>query len=411
MGEISRFSFPTAIAVGVGAGATLVDVLKKEGLSRPMIVTDKGLAALPIVGTYCDGLAKGGLSPILFSELWGNPVKSQVTAGVEHYRDNNADAIVGFGGGAAMDVAKAIALMVHHEGDLFDYEDGKPDALPVDKDIPYLAMVPTTAGTGSEVGRALVVSDDVTKVKKIIFDPRLMPKIALLDPTLSLGLPPQITATTGLDALCHLVEAYVAPGSHPMADGIALEGIRLIEENLVKAVGHAALQTGQQDAYPAAVAAVGAETSEEDHIQVRTQMLLAAMMGAVAFQKGLGATHSCAHALSTVCDLHHGLANGILMPYVMRYNLEAVPERFVNMARAARLQEERAEAFVGWLVALQMMLEVPRNLKDAGVKVGQIEELSDHAFRDGCHQSNPRPCTRDDLRRLFVSALGAEGKV
>jgi alcohol dehydrogenase class IV len=304
-----------------------------------------------------------------------------------------------------MDVAKTIALMVNHPGDVFDYEDGKPDALPVTEPIPYLAMVPTTAGTGSEVGRASVVSDDETKAKKIIFDPTLMPKVAILDPELLEKLPPSITATTGLDALCHLVEAYLAKGEHPMCDGIALEGIRIIKEALVECVGFAAKACGQEADYPQAIAVIQ-DDSRERHMRIRERMLQAAMMGAVAFQKGLGTTHSIAHALSTVNDLHHGLANGILMPHVMRYNAQEVPERFVTMAQAAGL-DPTPESFINWLVELQTTLNVPGYLAPAGVTEDHLESIADYAFADGCHQSNPRDCTRDDLLAITRAALSA----
>lgn len=403
--NIQRYNYPTPIALGVGARSLLAPDLKSHGLRKPMLVTDRGVAQLPFFAELQTMLESADLSPVSFSEIWGNPVKSQVMAGVELARDQQIDSIIGVGGGAAMDVAKAIALMVHHPGDLFDYEDGKPGALPVDQHIPYLVMIPTTSGTGSEVGRAAVVSDDETKTKKIIFDPKLMPNLALLDPELTLNLPPHITATTGLDALCHLIEAFVAKGEHPMCDGIALEGIRLVSESLVECVGFAAKTSGSEETYQAAISHIQEDTHER-HIRMREKMLQAAMMGAVAFQKGLGVTHSCAHALSSVTDMHHGLANGILLPFAMRFNQTEVPERFERMAHAAGLPEVSGDAFIAWLVVLQETLNIPTHLSGAGVETKHLDALTEFALQDGCHQLNPRACDADALRGIFTAALG-----
>ena len=224
---------------------------------------------------------------------------SQVVAGVEAFRAHQADSIVGLGGGAALDVAKAIALMAGHPGDLFDYEDDKPGALPIDQDIPYWVAIPTTAGTGSEVGRSAVISDEQTHVKKIFFSPRLMAKAVFADPELTLGLPPAVTAATGMDALTHCIEAFLAKDYHPIADGIALEGLRL---------GAAALPRCYE---------------KGDDLAARGDMMMSSMMGAIAFQKGLGLIHSCAHALSAVSDLHHGYANGVMIDHALKFNLES----------------------------------------------------------------------------------------
>ncbi len=405
--SLLRYSFPTQVISGPNASDAIAGWLQERGCRAPLVVTDSGLANLPLISDFMDQLRGGGVIPSLFSDLGGNPVKSQVTAGVEAYKQSGSDAIVGVGGGAAMDVAKAIALMVNHPGDLFDYEDGKPGALPVDQPIPPMVMVATTAGTGSEVGRSSVISDDETKVKKIIFDPKMLPNLAILDPNLMLSLPPGITATTGLDALCHLVEAFVAKGTHPMADGIALEGIRMVAENLRDAFDFARLQYGTDEEKAASQARLGENNTESRHIEARENMLNASMMGAVAFQKGLGVTHSLAHSLSTVCDLHHGLANGILMPHAMRFNAKAVPQRFVRMAQAAGLNPATPDSFIDWLVQLQDQLSVPRHLKPAGVKEEHLDALVHFAVLDGCHQSNPCPVSEVDFRTLFHDAIGA----
>ena len=392
---IHQFNYPTRIQYGPGAVKLLPDALKVVGIRRPLIVTDKGLAPLPPVTGTVKLLEEAGLASAVFSGIWGNPVKSQVTAGVEAFRAHNADAIVALGGGAAIDVAKAIAVMVHHPGDLFDYEDDKPDARPMDKEIPYYVAIATTAGTGSEVGRSTVVSDDETHVKKIIFSPRLLAQRVFLDPDLTLALPPAVTAATGMDALTHLVESYLAKGFHPMADGIALEGLRILSRWLKPCVE-----------YAKAIAEGDKELLDDDgHREARGMMLNAAMMGGVAFQKGLGVTHSLAHALSTVCDLHHGLANGIMIPYAMTFNREAVPQRLADLAAAVGAQPATAEGFVKWLVDFRASLGIPADLASSGVKKDHLDRLVQIAVADVCHANNPRKVSEPDFRAMFNQAL------
>ncbi|HXU83696.1 MAG TPA: iron-containing alcohol dehydrogenase [Polyangia bacterium] len=392
---IYQFNYPTRIQYGPGAVKLLPDALKVVGIRRPLIVTDKGLAPLPPVTGTVKLLEEAGLASAVFSGIWGNPVKSQVTAGVEAFRAHNADAIVALGGGAAIDVAKAIAVMVHHPGDLFDYEDDKPDARPMDKEIPYYVAIATTAGTGSEVGRSTVVSDDETHVKKIIFSPRLLAQRVFLDPDLTLALPPAVTAATGMDALTHLVESYLAKGFHPMADGIALEGLRILSRWLKPCVE-----------YAKAIAEGDKELLDDDgHREARGMMLNAAMMGGVAFQKGLGVTHSLAHALSTVCDLHHGLANGIMIPYAMTFNREAVPQRLADLAAAVGAQPATAEGFVKWLVDFRASLGIPADLASSGVKKDHLDRLVQIAVADVCHANNPRKVSEPDFRAMFNQAL------
>ena len=378
---ISRFSFPTLIHFGPGARAMVKDNLKAQGVSRPLVVTDKGVAGLPMFKEILSGLSGAGLKPTPFSGIWGNPVKTQVTEGVKAFREGKCDSIVGVGGGAALDVAKAIALMIHHPGDLFDYEDDKPGARPFDQEIPYWVAIPTTAGTGSEVGRSSVVSDDQTHIKKIIFSPRLLARVVFADPELTFDLPAKITATTGMDALTHLVESYLAKGYHPLCDGIALEGLRLAAGSLVQAV------------------------RKPRDVDARGAMMMASMMGAIAFQKGLGLTHSCAHSLSTVADLHHGLANGIMIDHALKFNIPTVPERFTTMAVTIGLKNTSPEGFIQWLTGLKQEIGIPSKLTEVGLRVNQIDRLSDLAIQDACHQSNPRPCTREDFYRIFGETL------
>lgn len=395
---IHQFSFPTRIQSGPGAVNLVAGALQEAGKKRPLIVTDKGLAPLaPVTGTQ-KKLVDAGLDVAVFSGIWGNPVKSQVVAGVAAYRSHRADCIVGLGGGAALDVAKAILVLVNHPGDLFDYEDEKPGARPLDRDIPYWVSIPTTAGTGSEVGRSSVVSDDATHVKKIIFSPRLLAARVFLDPELTVGLPAGVTAATGMDALTHLVESYLARGHHPLCDGIALAGLRIVARSLEPVVDYARRIEGGERAL----------LSDSGHIEAREAMLEAAMMGAVAFQKGLGVTHSLAHALSTVCDLHHGLANGVAIPYAMAFNAEMEPgaTRLAELARLVRAEREDAAGFVAWLEALKARVGIPKALGEVGVKKEHLERLVDIALADGCHANNPRAVSKADFERLFRAALG-----
>jgi alcohol dehydrogenase class IV len=387
---LHRFAFPTPIVFGPGARRELAGHLTGAGCTRPLVVTDRGLAALPVFAAFRRELSS--VEHAVFSGIWGNPMRSQVMHGAEAYRTHDADSIVGIGGGAALDVAKAIAVMATHPGDILDYAWDHPQARPITKALPHFVAVPTTAGTGSEVGRSSVIGDDVTHVKKIVFSPALLAKAVFADPELTLDLPPAITAATGMDALTHNVESYLSPAWHPLCDGIAVEGVRIAARAL-----------------PAAVA-------NGHDLDARGDMLMCSMMGAIAFQKDLGAVHSCAHALSTVADLHHGLANGIMIDHVMRFNLPAAATKLAELARVAQVpggdrgsDEARANAFVDWLARLKQQLGIPASLSAyasaRGVGTDDIPKLVDVAVADICHQTNPRPCTADDFRRIFAAAM------
>ncbi len=386
--QIVRYSFPTEIFFGPKASGLLPSKLNALSHRRPLVVTDKGLVERPIVRRLVSRLNENNLYPQVFSEIFGNPVLSQVVAGVSAFRQHDADCVVAIGGGAAMDVAKAIGLMIHHPGHLFDYEDGKATRT-FDRPMPFLVALPTTSGTGSEVGRSTVISDDVDKTKKIVFDPILLPKIVFADPELTLDLPSHITASTGMDALSHLLESFIAKGFHPMCDGIALEGLFLLSTSLSKAV----------------LASQNPHENQENNLWVRGQMMNAALMGAVAFQKGLGVTHSCAHALSTVCDLHHGLANGIMLPFAMEFNLSAVSDKFSRVAHVLNLPEKTPGAVVDWLHQLKKEIAIPEKLSTVGVKSDDIESLVKVAIADGCHLSNPREVAAADFKAIFEKAL------
>ncbi|HSM81978.1 MAG TPA: iron-containing alcohol dehydrogenase [Nodosilinea sp.] len=390
---LHTYNFPTRIRFGPGARHTLAAELTTLGIHRVLIVTDKDVAQLPWFPELEASLA--AFNAATFSGVWGNPVVSQVNAGIDAWQAHGADGIVAIGGGAPMDVAKAIALMAHHPGHLFDYEDGN-STRPIDQPIPPIVALPTTAGTGSEVGRSTVISDDDTHAKKIMFDPQLLPQVVLADPELLLGLPASITAATGMDALTHLIEAFLAKGFNPLCDGIALEGIHLVAENLKACVDFARRQRAGEQFDEATAAA---------HLAARGGMLNASMMGAIAFQKGLGVTHSCAHALSTVYDTHHGLANGIMLPAAMRFNLAAAPERFLRMARVVQPGATDGQAFVDWVVGLSESIGIPASLGDLGVAADGLEPLVAVAIKDGCHPLNPKPVTEKDFYAIYQDAF------
>jgi alcohol dehydrogenase class IV len=377
---IQQFSFPTKIQFGAGARKLLADHLKAVEVRRPLIVTDRGVAELPICGEMTELLKAAGLAVAVFPQVYGNPVASQVGAGVAAFKSHRADAVVGLGGGAALDVAKVVALMAVHEGDVLEYAWDYPQARPVTRALPYFVAVPTTSGTGSEVGRSAVISDEKTHVKRVIFSPSLLARAVFADPELTLDLPPKITAATGMDALTHNVESYLSPSYHPLCDGIALEGSRIAARSLP-----AVMRNGKD-------------------LAARSDMMMSSMMGAIAFQKDLGAVHSCAHALSAVCDLHHGLANGIMIDHVMRFNADAAPEKMAELARVCGAGTD-ATAFITWLTNLKREVGIPARLTEVKVTAEQIPRLVEVAHADLCHRTNPKTCSKVDFERLFNEAL------
>jgi len=387
---IEKFAFPTTIHFGAGARRLVAEHLKSQRIARPLLVTDRGIAALPLLAQFVELLK--GLDVAVFSGISGNPVRKQVMDGAAAYRNHRADAVIGLGGGAALDVAKAIALMANHPGDILEYAWDHPNVRAMDQSMPYFIALPTTAGTGSEVGRSSVISDDQTHVKKIIFSPLLLAKAVFADPELTLDLPSLITAATGMDALTHNVESYLSPAYHPLCDGIALEGVRI------------------------AASALPAAVKNGHDLKARADMLMSSMMGAIAFQKDLGAVHSCAHALSTVIDMHHGLANGIMIDHVMKFNLPAATEKLAELAHVARVPdgdtgsaEARGRAFIAWLTKLKAELSIPAKLSDycapRALARSDIPRLVEIATADICHQTNPRKCTAADFEKLFASAF------
>ena len=307
-------------------------------------------------------------------------MKSDVHKGTEIYDEEERDSIIGIGGGAALDVARAITLRIYHREDLFKYDDLKGGDIYVTNEVPHFITIPTTAGTGSEVGRSAIISDDETHQKKILFSPKLLARIVFADPLLTMELPSFITAATGMDALTHNMEAFLVNMFHPMCDGIALQAISLIETSLVKAVNQPDLES-------------------------RSNMLIASLMGAVAFQKGLGVVHSLAHPLSSLLDTHHGLANAINIPYGMEFNIEGFESKFKQIAKALNLRQESGEAVVEYLFELNEKINIPRKLSSIGVKQEHIETLSDLALADFAHPNNPKPVNRDDFKKLYLKAL------
>lgn len=377
---IRQFNFPTIIRFGAGAIKELPGYLLANGLNRPLLVTDPMVSGLDFFKAIKESLSAKAISVEVFADIHKNPVKSDVLKGGDAYKATGRDCIIGIGGGAAMDVARAIVLRINHHRDLFDYDDLTGGDQYVTEEVPYFITVPTTSGTGSEVGRSAIISEDDTHRKRILFSPKLMAKIVFADPLLTMELPPFVTAATGMDALTHNMEAFIAKNFHPMAAGIGLEGIVLINQAIAGAVNQPTLES-------------------------RSKMMIASLMGAVAFQKGLGVVHSLAHPLSSLLDTHHGLANAVNLPYGMRFNAPGLETEFKRMALAMELSDTSGEAVVNHLFTLNQQVGLPVRLRDIGVKEEHIETLSDLALADFCHPNNPKPVTRNDFKQLYTEAL------
>ena len=376
--SIVTWSFPTTVVFGNGSIATLGDHVRRVGATRALIVCDPGVVKAGIAEKVRKVLEEGGLPAMIFDRVAPNPVEPNVTDGVAAFRSHRADVIVSVGGGSPLDVGKLVALKVTHDRPLADYDDATGGDKFISSNIPPIINVPTTAGTGSEVGRSGVVTLKSTGRKTVIFSPYLLAKAAILDPELTVSMPPLVTAATGFDALTHCIEAYLALGDHPMADGIALLGIELCAKNLPRAVE------------------AGAD------LAARGAMMKAAMMGAVAFQKGLGVCHSLAHPLSSEKNLHHGLANALCLPAVCDFNNAAVPDRIERVRRTVDLQ---STSLSNALRALREKLGLPSGLAAEGVLRSDIPKLAEKAMQDACHTLNPRPVTREDMAKLYELSL------
>jgi len=375
-----QYNFPTTIRFGAGSSGELGDYLLKNNLRQPLVVTDANVSQLVFFKKIIDGLKKKNIHAEIFSDIHKNPLKSDVYKGTDAYDLSGRDAIIGIGGGAALDVARAVVLRVNHREDLFKYDDLIGGDVYVTNEVPHFITIPTTAGTGSEVGRSAIIADDETHQKKILFSPKLLAKIVFADPLLTMELPSFITAATGMDALTHNMEAYLAKMPHPLCEGIAVEAISLISQSLEKAVN-------------------------QPDLEARSKMLIASLMGAVAFQKGLGVVHSLAHPLSSLLDTHHGLANAVNLPYGMEFNSEGFEYKFRRIARALELKEETSQAVTQYLFHLNTSIHIPLHLRDIGVKPEHIEILSDLALADFAHPNNPKPVNREDFRNLYHKAL------
>ena len=376
--SIHSCAFPTPLQFGAGARKLVGPHLLAFGCKRPLIVTDKALGALPVLAEFRTHLA--GLDVAVFSGVFGNPTCSQVMEGAVAYQAHQADCVIGFGGGAALDVAKIVGLAATHEGDILEYVWDHPTVRPIVNALPYFVALPTTSGTGSEVGRSSVVSENDTHLKRVVFSAKILAKTVFADPELTFGLPAHVTAATGMDALTHNIESYLSPAYHPLCDGIALEGTRIAAAALLSAV------------------------KEPNNLQARSDMMMSSMMGAIAFQKDLGAVHSCAHALGAVCDLHHGLANALMIDTVMDWNYAAAPKKFDELAHVCGVAGG-GKAFVPWLRVLKASVGIAGGLAAHGVKAEHLPRLVQIASADMCHQTNPRPCTAADFEALFKAAM------
>jgi len=377
----SNWNYPTTIWFGNGRIRELPAACAQLGMTRPLLVTDEGLAQLPMVSDCLATLPQAGLQAALYSSVKGNPTGSNVAFGVAAYQAGEHDGVIAFGGGSAMHAGKSIALIACQQHALWDFEDSGDNWRRADANaIAPVIAVPTTAGTGSEVGRAAVILDETAQAKKIIFHPRMLPAIVISDPGLTTGLPPDITAWTGIDALVHAVEAYCAPGFHPMADGIALEAIRLVHQALPRAV------------------------ADGNDLEARGKMLVAASMGATAFQKGLGCIHSIAHVLGALYDVHHGLANAILLPYGLRLNQAAIEDRMQHLCTVLGLPGSGTRGFIDYSLKLREELAIPTTLAQFDLDLSRAAEIGRLALRDPSTASNARPVDAQDLQNMFLAA-------
>lgn len=373
-----NWNYPTRIWFGPGRIAELSQGCALLSIKRPLIVTDPGLARLPMIGESVVQAKKAGLGVAVFSDVRANPVGKNVSDGVAAYKAGNHDGVVAFGGGSALDVGKAVAFMAGQGRPLWDFEDVGDNWTRANGDaIAPIIAVPTTSGTGSEVGRVSVVTQEETHTKRLIFHPKIQPSLVIADPALTLGLPRHITAATGMDAFAHNLEALCSPMFHPQADGIAVEGIRLVKEWLPVAV------------------------KDGSNLAARAYMMAASTMGATAFQKGLGAIHSLSHPVGAVYDTHHGLTNAVFMPYVLAFNRNAIEDKIIALARYIGLADASFAGFLNWVLALRRELAVPHTLKDLGVTNDRMDMLAEMATADPSAGTNPVPVSVKEHRILL----------
>ena len=378
----ANWNYPTTIRVGPDRLSEIGDCCLSLNLRNPLLITDPGIKDFPFINAAVDSCKASGLNCGVFSDVQPNPTGANIEQGVSAFNSGDHDGVIAIGGGSALDAGKAIALMAKQDILIWELEDVGDNWTRADAGgIAPIVAVPTTAGTGSEVGRASVILDEVAKVKKIIFHPKMVPAIVILDPMVTTGLPPMLTAATGMDALSHSLEAWCSPAYHPMAEGIAVEGIRLVREYL-----------------PTAVA------SGSD-VEARTQMLVASMMGATAFQRGLGAMHALAHPLGALYNAHHGTLNAVLMPYVLIANRQAIEPRIIHLARSVDIPNASFDSFLEWVLALRETVSIPQNLEDLGIDDNQADLIGKMAEVDPSGGTNPILFDASQYQSIFMNAL------
>ena len=382
----TNWNYPTTMWVGQDRIKDLNVACKNLNIKKPLLVTDKGLVGSDIIQNSLSNLKQNSFEVILYSNVVGNPTGTNVNQGVEIYRKNNCDGVIAFGGGSGLDVGKAVAFMSGQDLPIWDFEDvGDNWTKAKSNSIAPIIAVPTTAGTGSETGRASVILNEDTGIKKIIFHPKFLPSIVILDPLLTISLPPDITAATGMDALAHNFEAYCAPGYHPMADGIALEGIRIINNWLLAAV------------------------EDGSNVEARMNMLTAASMGSTAFQKGLGAIHSLSHPVNALNNIHHGLSNAIFMPYVLTFNKDVIEKKIIKICEYLEFQNKTFDEFLNWTLSLRKKLNIPHKLSDViELEKIDIDRLSKMALDDPSTNGNPKKLSLEDMKVMYEYSISGE---
>lgn len=378
----TNWNYPTIIWFGIDRIKDLAKGCEQLGIKKPLFVTDEGLVKLDIVDRTLSILRDNQIDFTVYSDVQGNPTGNNVERGVVHYNQYGHDGVIAFGGGSAIDAAKTIAFMSGQTKLVWDFEDvGDNWTYANETGIAPIIAVPTTSGTGSEVGRASVILDEKHHTKKIIFHPKMLPALVISDPVLTVGLPPHVTAWTGVDAMVHAIEAYCAPGYHPMAEGIAIEAIRLIAKYLPIAF------------------------KDGTHIEARSQMLVAASMGATAFQKGLGSVHSVAHQLGALYNKQHGLLNAIILPYALKQNKDVIEERMVYLSAVLGLNSKGTDAIIAYILDLRKSLNIPNTLSDIGITEDRAPEIGELALKDPSTPSNAKPVSAKDLEQLFRAAV------
>ena len=382
----TNWNYPTTMWVGENRINDIAEACNNLGITKPLFVTDNGLAETDIVKNTLKILIDNQISVELYSNVVGNPTGTNVTEGANYFKKNSCDGVIAFGGGSGLDVGKAIAFMSGQTLPLWDFEDVGDNWTKANSNkIAPIIAVPTTAGTGSETGRASVILNEETGIKIIIFHPKFLPSIVILDPLLTISLPPKITAATGMDALAHNLEAYCAPGFHPMADGIALEGMKLIKKSLLEAVNNGS------------------------NIEARMNMLTAASMGSTAFQKGLGAIHSLSHPVNALNNIHHGLSNAIFMPYVLSFNKDVIENKIIEVCEYLEIEEKSFDGFLKWILDLRKKLNIPHKLSEVIREEDlELDRLSKMALNDPSTGGNPKKLTEKDMKILYQHSMSGK---